>query len=504
MLLTYVRITSPKAGRVIAATQIIFDIGLMSAAVYINRGIESPLAMFYAIPIVMTAAFFSRRAIYTTGVAVAVIYTTLALLDFTGILPALHIAAPQLHTNPQLVFPPLVAVVTIILSITAVTDLVGRLIREREQLMLDMEALSAHNAQTEAILQTLGSGLVVVDVDCTIRLSNHAFEGLTGWKRAEVIGKQLDDVLPILDAKGNRVQAAHRPMLQFISDNKLAAFDKVRALSGFSYMRKDGTSFPFVGNVSPIISSGKAIGFTTIFDDATESKKIDQLKDNFIALISHQLKTPLGEINGFAYNLLGNIAGKMTKKQTDYVLQIQEQAARAGKLIADLLDIALATGGGLSVHNTPIDVGPVITEAIKLRETYAHQKGLRLEAKLPDKLVYVRGESHKLVQALSNLMDNAIRYSKSGTIVLSVVVGEKVVEIYVRDHGKGMDQATMDLLFGDRVTGGPLGHAPTAEGGTGLGVYLAKQLVSLMGGKIHVVSSSKRGTTICVTMQRVK
>lgn len=505
LLSTYLDIKRYATHLLLVVCQIIFDLLLMSAAYYLNRGSETPLAMFYAIPIVMTAAFFGRQAVYITGLAVVAIYTTLSFLDFTRLLPVMHIAAPALHTDPRLFYPPLITVVAIIMAITLITDLVSRLIRDSEQMIEEMRALSAHNAETEAILRTMGSALVAVNRTGRITLVNNSFEMLTGWRRNEVIGRELDDVLPILDSQGKRVEAAHRPMLAFITDNNPSKPLAFRKLSGYSYIRKDGSTFPFAGNVAPIVSGGKVIGFTTVFDDATESKKLVQLKDNFIALISHQLKTPIGEINGYAYNLLGGIGGTLNEKQTEYVTEIQELAARAGKLIVDLLDIVLAGQGNLTVRNEPTELGPIVTLVAKLHTERADKKGLKLVTKVPDGLIFVRGDDHKLIQAIGNLVDNAIVHSKKGTITLSAVEAEDVVNVYVSDQGTGMDQAMIDRIFGSNGgEDGPLAHAPTAEGGTGLGVYLAKQLIALMDGKIQVSATSKRGTTICITLNRVK
>jgi signal transduction histidine kinase len=246
------------------------------------------------------------------------------------------------------------------------------------------------------------------------------------------------------------------------------------------------------------------VGATTVFDDATEVKKLNQLKDNFIALISHQLKTPIGEINGYAYNLLGGVAGKLKPKQLEYATAIQEQAARSGKLIADLLDIALAGEGSLTVQNEPVDVASVVEQVVATRKPLAQQKHLKLESHKVDRDLRARGDEHKLVQVLVNLVDNAIRYTKTGGVTLSVVASDKEVEIYVNDTGTGMDAELREELFGGQTQRLPLIKAPKAEGGTGLGVYLAKQLVALMDGSIRVVSSSSRGTTVAVALKRVE
>lgn len=500
---TYIDTARRNIYELLVMGQIVFDLIIMASTFYINAGVETPIAMLFAIPILMSAAFFTRAEVYMTGVTASGVFAALALLDHFGILPDLNIVAPQLHDNAAQFFPILITTTAILLVITAIVGMVSQLIQERERLTEEMRSLSARHAETEAILRTMGSALVAVSRDGIVTTVNDSFEKLTGWKHVDVVGRLLEDILPMVDVKGKRVEAAYRPMQQYMNDNHLNG-SLVQAVTGYSYIRKDGTTFPFVGHIAPIIHSRSIVGFTMVFDDISENKKLDQLKDNFIALISHQLKTPIGEINGYAYNLLGGVGGDLNKKQTEYVTEIQELAARAGKLIVDLLDIVLAGRGNLTVHNEPVEIGPIITLVAKLRHEQAEKKGLQIVTNTPSELIFVRGDDQKLVQAIGNLVDNAIRYSKHGAITISVTPQTEQVEVRVRDEGSGMDPATVALLFGTDEHEGPLAHAPTAEGGTGLGVYLAKQLIALMDGSIRVESSTSDGTTICVTFERVK
>lgn len=501
---TYTNSTRRVVYELLVMGQVVLDIAIVSAAFYVNAGIETQVALLYAIPIIMTAAFFTRVEVYMTGVTATAAFVALALLDHIQLVVDRNIAAPALHIQGNNFYPTFITTCATLLVITAITGLVSELIQERERMTLEMHALVMRHAETEAILRTMGSALVAVNRQGAVTMVNDSFERLTGWKRVEVVGRLLDNVLPILDAKGERVEAAHRPMLRYMVDNKLASPPGVRTVAGHSYVRKDGSIFPFFGQVAPIVSGGKVIGFTTVFDDATENKKVDQLKDNFIALISHQLKTPIGEINGYAYNLLGGIGGPLNDKQTEYVTHIQELAARAGKLIVDLLDIVLAGRGNLTVHNEPVELGPVIELVAKVRQDRVAKKGLSIKVDMPVGLLFVRGDDQKLIQAIGNIVDNAIAYSKKGAITISVVAKDETTDVMVSDEGGGMDQATVRALFEGEAHDGPLAHAPTAEGGTGLGVYLARQLIALMNGSIRVASTSRHGTTICVTLQRVK
>ncbi len=500
---TYINTARREVYASLVVGQLVLDIVIVSAAFYVNAGIETQIALLYAIPIIMASAFFAKLEVYLVGATAVVLFLLLSLLDHFRVVIDRHEAAAVLHVQAQNFFPTLVTTCASLLAITVITGLVSELIQQRERLAEEMHALVARHAETDAILLSMGSALVAVNRQGMIILANDSFEKLTGWKRTEVIGRLYDEVLPIFDAKGERVPAPHRPMLAFVEDNAAAPL-LPQPVAGYSYRRKNGSVFPFVGTVAPIVASNKVIGVTTVFDDATESKKLDQLKDNFIALISHQLKTPIGEINGYAYNLLGGIGGAMNDKQLEYVTHIQELAARSGRLIADLLDIALAGKGNVTVHNEPVEIGPVVELVVKLRRDRAAQKGLILKASLPPGIMFVRGDDQKLIQAIGNIVDNAIVHTAKGTITLSVVAIDNEVEVRVSDEGGGMDKATVAMLFETELHDGPLAHAPSAEGGTGLGVYLARQLVSMMNGSISVSTTSKSGTTVCIRLQGMK
>lgn len=484
---------------ILAASQVGLDILLATWLIYENGGIESRSIVIYAIPILMTGALLGRLATYLSAAASALSYALLSTLDHFGVVRPPNVVFPQLHGDFLYYIRGVLFYAAIFVILAVITDYVGRLVRDRERLVHKVQVVSAEKAEIEAILKSMGSALMAIDRQGLITMVNDSFEELTGWTRQEVVGQPLDTILPIFDETGRRLKAAKRPMLQFSQLTK--ATPPVRAVNGYTYVRKDGSSFPFTEYVTPVVLGNRVVGATSVFDDVTDSKNLDQLKNNFVALVSHQLKTPIGEIRGYVENMLYGLAGPVDPRQEDYLHKISEVAKRSDKLITDLLDITVLEKGGLQLDLRPVHLSAVIDEVLRIYEQRLTQKKLSLRVFEETPELTVEADANKLVEVISNVIANSISYSKRGTITIKTKRLDGRGEICIKDEGSGMDKATLNALFHkDTVLSG----APTAEGGTGLGLYLAKQLVNLMQGEIRVASTSARGTTICITLPLVK
>jgi two-component system phosphate regulon sensor histidine kinase PhoR len=499
VIASHLRIRREKFFEVLAMGQIVFDIVLMTGVFFFNGGLESPIAMLYCIPILMAGALLGPQAVYTTGVSATTIFVILTTLDFANVLKPDNIVAPQLHDNPNNLFPSMITTAAVMLTITVIADFVGHLVRQRSLLALELESVNIEKAKIEAIIKTMGNGLVATDPAGVITLVNDNFEYLTGWQRHEAVGHQLDDILPMLDENGKRVPPADRPSLH-ISDLE-STNGRVRSVTHYSYVRKDGTTFPFTSHIAPIVFKRQIIGLTNVFDDVTASQKLDQLKTNFVALASHQLKTPIGEIKGYVDNLLYGVGGKLTKKQTEYLGLVRDISEHCTKLVTDLLDITILERGNSTLDLKPVRLSPIIQQLAHIYHDRLAKKGLSLHIVKPAHELTVVADSDKLLEALGNVLANAIAYSKHGDVTIQTEATKDFALISIKDKGKGMDKATVSALFDKDEL---LSAAPTAEGGTGLGLYLAKHLVGLQNGKISVISTSVKGTTICIKVPLMK
>jgi signal transduction histidine kinase len=193
--------------------------------------------------------------------------------------------------------------------------------------------------------------------------------------------------------------------------------------------------------------------------------------------------------------MLYGVTGKLSKRQEEYLGEIRTITERCNKLITDLLDITILERGGLTLDIKAHRLSPIIKQVTSIYHDRMTKKGLSFKIIKPSTELAVRVDSEKLLEALGNVIANAIAYSKKGTITIQTKAVGDCAEIIVKDQGTGMDKTTVTTLF-DKDTS--LSGAPTAEGGTGLGLYLARQLIYLQNGDIKVVGTSSRGTTISI------
>jgi len=444
----------------------------------------------------MSGALLGRRVIYLTGMAAAIIYDALLVLDYTHVITPQNILAPALHANGNYVVQTLFFAPVMLLIITVVTDFVAKLVRERTQLTTKLEVVTAERAEIEAIIKSMGSALVAVDRQGKITMVNDAFEHLSGWARRDVIGVDLDTVLPLLSERGKKIESDKRPLLQLLNSDPHSPASAIQHVSRYYYAKKDGGIFPFVGSVAPIVLLGEVIGATTVFEDASSIKQIDQLKTNFVALASHQLKTPISEIQGYATNMLQGVTGRLTKQQTDYLTAIQEITLRCNKLITDLLDAVVLEQGSIRVNIEAVQLSKVIKRVVTAYQARVKQKSLKIAVIEPEQEITVRADGDTLVEIIGNVVANAVSYTKKHTTITieTKADGDEGV-ILVRDEGAGIDKNVLEHLF---LKDDVLSSAPEAEGGTGVGLYLAKELLSLQKGKISVVSSTSKGTTMAI------
>ncbi len=483
--------------KILAASQIFFDIILATWLLLLNGGIESRTAVVYAIPIIMSGALFGSLGIYLTGFGSAFSYVFFVTLDHLGKIQPPNVNDFYLHTDTTYYWRSVFFYSGVLLVLSMIVDYVGRLARRKEQIEEEMHTVSAEKAKTEAILATMGNALVAVDLKGKITAINDSFEEVTGWQKDEVLGKAIDDTLPILDEKGEPIAPEQRPLHAILKASE-PVHQSPQRVTDYYYRRKNGTTFPFTAYVAPIVLRNRVIGATTVFQDASTQQNMQQLRNNFVALASHQLKTPIVEIQGYLENMQSGVVGKLSDEQEEYVKRMYTIAERCAQLLTDLLDITVLEKGGSAVNNKPTSLSRIVKKVEKIYSGRMSWKGLELKINEKDGDLRVIADHNKLVESIGNVVANAIRFSKEGSIDINTHKEANQAVISITDHGTGVDRDAIVALFSkDEV----LAAAPTAEGGTGLGLYLAKQLVILQGGSISLTETSSKGTTIAIRIQ---
>lgn len=308
------------------------------------------------------------------------------------------------------------------------------------------------------------------------------------------------------------VEAFGKPFINFVSDKDkkivLERFKsrvlgkKVEPRYEVELIKKDGKVLPVEMNASLVNFEGRP-AVMSVIRDITKAKEIDKMKSEFVSVASHQLRTPLTGIKWFTELLVGNKSGELSAKQKDYVDQIAIGTNRMINLVDDLLDVShIEAGEKYGVVLKKQDISDIPKEIIRDQSIQAKSKkvGLELDQDCPSEVI-IRADKSKLAQVFENLISNAIKYTPSGgKITIGCKKGEGGVIYFVRDNGVGIPARQMNRLF-ERFFRGD--NVMTTEQGTGLGLYIAKYIVTKHGGKIWCESVENKGSTFYVFLPTV-
>ena len=337
--------------------------------------------------------------------------------------------------------------------------------------------------------------LLIVDRQSTVLGLNRAAEHLTGWERGQAVGRPAADVLEVRTEAGMSLCAPNGPLRRAL--RRGASVD-----THFAYLFRFRTSDEPVRvsyTVSPLRNGDGVSGALVALHDVTPELEIIQARDALMLATSHQLKTPMTTLRGLSELLLDF---ELTEAQRRELLQdLHGQVDRMEQLVADLLDVSRIDAGRMSIALARVDPGPVIDYACEEVRPLLQERSLR--RRVPAPVPAVLSEGQKLRQILVNLLSNAIKYSPDGSAIdLSVRVGRNQVRFEVKDRGVGIRTEDLPRLFQKfyRAEDPEVRRTP----GTGLGLYIVRSLVDMLGGHVDVRSQYGKGSSFTVSLPRAE
>ena len=342
--------------------------------------------------------------------------------------------------------------------------------------------IRASEEKLRFMFESIDDCIVVTDLNGNIADENMAGVRMFGYtSKGEFIGTNI-----LTCIAGKDRDAAKLVLLNTFKEGKGSTKE-------FTLIRKDGNDFD--GEVSTAIlrdGAGNPSGFICVIRDITVRKRIDQAKSDFVALVSHQLKTPVAGIRGYIENILDGLAGDLTEKQKQYMLDMRKLCIRNYNLISDLLNTSMIERGIVTIDLGPTKLNDVIDTVVEDYYGKAESKGLALKVDGLNKTTIALGDRDKLVETLSNVVNNAIKFTDQGSITISLRQEEGYGVIEVTDTGRGMRNETLqDLFKKEKVLSG----GPVAGGGAGLGLYIAKGFMQAQHGDITATSSPGNGSS---------
>ena len=353
--------------------------------------------------------------------------------------------------------------------------------------------LAEEKAKDEAILASIGEGLMVVDEAGKIIIVNRVAEELLGFEAKDLVGKFHTDVHNIEDEKGNTVAEKEEPM------TKVLKTGKTDTINTYYFVRKDKKRFPVSITVSPVFLDSTIKGAIVVFRDITKEKEIEKLRMDFLSLASHQLRTPLSGTKWLIETMQRGITGKISKKQKEYLDRIYSLNERMIKLVHDMLSTLRLESGSVEIKKEDVVVSGLYKELISEMSSAANAKGVTLEVSIGgDAKLVVNTDRELLKLIIDCFVSNAINYSSGKEVILDVKEENGAVLFSVKDSGIGIPKEEQARIF-ERFYRTSNAKMAKPEG-TGLGLYIAKLLADKLGGSVSFESELNKGSTFYLNL----
>jgi signal transduction histidine kinase len=343
-----------------------------------------------------------------------------------------------------------------------------------EELRTRIDELRREREETEMLIESMIEGVIAADAEGNILICNSAARRILSF----TADGRLPNIRSLFHQRDARETVEQMMAGEAVTDREIEL---------------DGRVLLFAAKALP-----KA-GAILVMHDVTDLKRLEVVRRDFVANVSHELKTPLTSISGYADTLLADEVDPATRSR--FLGTISANAHRMQRLVDDLLDLARLESGRWQLAPEPVDVEAAASDAWSSLAGRAAQRGVRLSISTPPG-VRVTADPEALRQIFTNLFDNSIRHTpEGGEIAVSVTVGDSTTEIRVRDTGSGIPAEHLPRVF-ERFYRVDPGRS-REDGGTGLGLSIVKHLVEAHGGRIQVESALGSGTTMCISFPNI-
>lgn len=365
--------------------------------------------------------------------------------------------------------------------------------------------------KSDVVINAIADGVIAVDADGVIELFNPAAQSIIGWGKQDALKLSYKSVLKLVDSKNEELTEANDPVAQVLANNRPVTTNK------FTLVTNSGKNLIVSLVISPVGQIGS--GAIIVFRDVTKETAEGRQQAEFISTASHEMRTPVASIEGYLGLALNPATATIDDKARDFIQKAHESAQHLGRLFQDLLDVSKADDGRMQNNPKVINVVEFLFDIVEGLRPKATEKQLTLLYKpKPDDdrgaryeehtdrtiapIFYVNVDPDHLREVAANLIENAIKYTLRGNVVIDVSSGDNdSVQISVQDSGIGIPPEDIGHLFQKFYR---VDNSATREiGGTGLGLYLCRRLCEAMNGRIWVESEWQHGSTFFVSLPRI-
>lgn len=363
--------------------------------------------------------------------------------------------------------------------------------------------LSAVESKSDVVINAIDDGVLAISKDGNIELINPSAQQIIGWDQGDALGLNWKSVLKLVTSDGKDVEDLENPIAQSLSKNQPTHNDKL-------FLLTSSEKRILVSIVSsPVGTEGE--GVIVVFRDITKEKAEEREQAEFISTASHEMRTPVASIEGYLGLALNPATAHIDEKARDFITKAHESAQHLGRLFQDLLDISKVEDGRMKNNPKIINVNEFLKDIFDGLATKANEKQLNYifmpdiidegKEKSLQPIFYANIDPDHFREVVSNLIENAIKYTPSGEVVVNVTGDDKQISISVKDSGIGIPAEDIPHLFQKFYR---VDNSDTREiGGTGLGLYLSRRLAEAMSGNLRVESKYKEGSTFYLEIPRM-
>ncbi|MFZ1301091.1 MAG: ATP-binding protein [Candidatus Microsaccharimonas sp.] len=397
-----------------------------------------------------------------------------------------------------------------IVSFSSIVPLIIGIILWREQGEIDDSTKNVKNlanqlsevaSKSEIVINAIGDGVMAIDPKGIIQLINPAAQEILGWGKQDALMLSYKSILKLEDENGQELQPGIDPIEEVLNTNQQARASKLLALT------QSGKKISVALVVTPIGDAGA--GAIVVFRDITKERSEEREQAEFISTASHEMRTPVASIEGYLGLALNPNTATIDARAKDFINKAHEAAQHLGRLFQDLLDVSKSEDGRMT--NTPkvVDVVLLTQTIVQGLTQKAKDKGLQLvfnQSTTAQRRImpvyFVNQDNDHIREILDNLVENAIKYTPAGEVVVDVSGADDRVVISVKDSGLGIPTEDIPHLFQKFYRVSNMDRQEI--GGTGLGLYLSRRLAEAMQGRIWVESVFEHGSTFFLELPRIE
>lgn len=363
--------------------------------------------------------------------------------------------------------------------------------------------LSAVESKSDVVINAIDDGVLAISKDGNIELINPSAQQIIGWDQGDALGLNWKSVLKLVTSDGKDVEDLENPIAQSLSKNQPTHNDKL-------FLLTSSEKRILVSIVSsPVGTDGE--GIIVVFRDITKEKAEEREQAEFISTASHEMRTPVASIEGYLGLALNPATAHIDEKARDFITKAHKSAQHLGRLFQDLLDISKVEDGRMKNNPKIINVNEFLKDIFDGLATKASEKQLNYifmpdiidegKEKSLQPIFYANIDPDHFREVVSNLIENAIKYTPSGEVVVNVTGDDKQISVSVKDSGIGIPAEDIPHLFQKFYR---VDNSDTREiGGTGLGLYLSRRLAEAMSGNLRVESKYKEGSIFYLEIPRM-